>query len=278
VKTFTFLNGKMGYKELVDEVRSGGRVRSPRGRKTLDLGPTTVVLRSPYDALPLGVGRNLNTKIAVAEALQLIGAFSDPALVDWASPNFRAFQEDDGTFWGSYGERVGNQVIDVIRKLRSDRESRQAVITLWDPRLDNRQGKRDYPCTVALNFALVDDLLELRVLMRSNDVWLGTPYDWFQFTQLQLATAQSLGVDVGRYTHTTWSLHLYQDDVEASHWLHAPSTAEPVDGLLGLRDEPFLFIMQQARALCRKGPYLERSLSEGERWYRQQLSTYQSKV
>src|SRR5260370_41880706 len=50
--------------------------------------------------------------------------------------------------------------------------------------------------------------------MRSNDAWLGLPYDVFTFTRIQAYVAAAVGVEPGRYTHTVGSLHLYERDWE----------------------------------------------------------------
>src|SRR5690606_26043016 len=59
-------------------------------------------------------------------------------------------------------------------------------------------------------------------VMRSNDLWLGLPYDIMMFTRLQSAMAWALGVRVGKYVHTTFSLHLYERDIPKVDHLHAP--------------------------------------------------------
>lgn len=225
-------DGTSGYLQLVEHVVKHGRRRDARGMKTYDVGTVTLRLEHIDHSLPLGVGRNLNRAIAAAEALQLIGGFSEPSLLFAASANFRRYTESDGRFWGAYGERIGDQLGAAITKIENDRDTRQAVITLWNPALDNVPGKRDYPCTVALNLALTpDDRLEMRTLMRSQDVWLGTPYDLAQFTQLQWTVARLLGASLyrsessivpGLYEHTTWSTHIYEQHVAASQKLHDP--------------------------------------------------------
>jgi thymidylate synthase len=49
--------------------------------------------------------------------------------------------------------------------------------------------------------------------MRSNDVFLGLPYDVFNFTMLQELMAVELGIELGSYIHFAASLHLYETDV-----------------------------------------------------------------
>ena len=46
--------------------------------------------------------------------------------------------------------------------------------------------------------------------MRSNDLWMGFPYDVFQFTNMQVLMSMELGVELGTYTHISGSLHLYK--------------------------------------------------------------------
>lgn len=208
------VSGRNDYVGIVRLVAREGKRRDARGLTTLDLGPTTILYASAKDALPVGVGRDLNPAIAAGEAVQLIAGRARHDLMPKISKNFSRYVEPDGHFWGAYGDRIGDQVDYCIRTLQDDPASRRAVINLWSAPTDNEPGKRDYPCTVALNFVLVDGRLELRTLMRSNDVWLGLPYDVFQFTQLQLTVARCLGVDAGEYTHTAWSLHLYTEHIE----------------------------------------------------------------
>lgn len=214
---FTAPTGRLAYPSILAAVIAGGYARKARNLPTIDLGPTLIELDSPYNALPVGVGRNLSRRVAAAEAVQLIGAFSDPKLLFAASPNFQRYAEDDGHFHGAYGVRIGEQLACAYDKLRDDPDTRQAVIILWDPKLDNDGGHRDYPCTLTLVFSRGSKgFLELDVTMRSNDVWRGFPYDIFQFTQLQLTLARALGWEPGTYRHHALSFHLYLDDLDAA--------------------------------------------------------------
>lgn len=248
-----------------------GVERSPRGEPTFELGPTTLTLESPYRALPLNTGRSVSGRIAAAEAIQLIGAFHEPSLMLNASPNFARYAEPDGRFHGAYGQRVSDQLSHVVTKLTLDPDTRQALITLWNPELDNALGKKDYPCTVGLGFSIQGGRLEMTTVMRSNDVWLGLPYDMFQFTQLQLTLARVLGVPAGTYTHTAWSLHLYQRDVTNAAQLsfaHEPFAFQP-EGL-GVDGEQLLPIQRRARVISQG--QLDVAQTDSEQWYGRQLS------
>lgn len=46
--------------------------------------------------------------------------------------------------------------------------------------------------------------------MRSNDIWLGTPYDMGFFTVLLQIVSKEVGKPAGIYCHTVGDLHLYE--------------------------------------------------------------------
>ncbi len=269
--------GQVAYPLVVAHVLKHSTERSPRGRATLDAGFTVIELETPYRALAHGTGRDLSRNIAVAEAIQLIGGFSSPELLHRASPNFRGYTEDDGTFHGAYGKRIGFQVLAVVEKLRRDPDTRQAVITLWDQWLDNLPDKRDYPCTVMLQFEIEDGRLVMNVVMRSNDAWLGLPYDIFQFTQLQISVANTLGVLCGTYRHTALSLHIYEENIYAATKLHSPddspsSVAEQPAGVGVFGHSSYSDVMKRARMLsARIEPPVE---TDSERCYRECFASY----
>jgi thymidylate synthase len=268
---FKYVDGRDAFKRLLQDVHENGDVRSPRGLKTYDVGYATIELLSPYNALAIGVGRNLSKRVAAAEAIQLIGGFADPQLLLQASPNFARYIEPSGEFWGAYGRRIafGNQLPAVIGKLQQDPDTRQAIVTLWDPAQDNDPYHKDYPCTLALGFSIQRGKLELDVTMRSNDVWRGFPYDVFQFTQLQLTVANVLGLQPGRYRHHTYSLHLYADDVnEAMNCYFGGTDCKPDFMPEGLADAntPIQEVMTRAREIASL-EHEEAGMTESERWY-----------
>jgi thymidylate synthase len=267
----SYTNGQRGYPSIVRHVLNEGLPRSPRGNPTLDAGCVVIELSTPAHALPLGCGRNLSKNVAVAEAIQLIGGFHDPAMMIRASDNFTSFM-DDGKFHGAYGGRIKSQTIDVVHKLKVDSESRQAIITLWDPALDNIMGMHDYPCTVMLQFEVIAKRLCMTTVMRSNDVWLGLPYDLFQFTQLQWTVAKALGYRPGAYRHVALSLHIYEANVEAAEKLYDPTDFAFQPQGIGVPNDPFLTTLTRARNLAGNIQPEDETISE--RWYREQLATF----
>lgn len=95
----------------------------------------------------------------------------------------------------------------VKNMLKTDPLSRQAVLHI---KTANNKPSKDVNCTVCLQFLLRDGKLHATVYMRSNDIWMGFPYDVFSFTAMQCKMAMELGVGIGTYTHIAGSLHLYE--------------------------------------------------------------------
>jgi hypothetical protein len=171
--------------------------------------------------VPIGIGRKLNLAVASAEFIQLLGGYSDVHQLTAIQPRFLEFT-DAGRLRGAYGPRLRTQLRQVVRLLQRDPASRQAVVNLW--RHDELEtSSSDVPCTLSLGFTIRDDVLDARVTMRSSDLWLGIPYDFAQFTALQRTLAAVLNVGVGSYTHTSWSLHLYEEHLELASQLTTPT-------------------------------------------------------
>jgi thymidylate synthase len=229
--TVKYIGGmSTGYASILQDVIRHGDQVSPRGKTTYELTDVIIEMADVHDGLPTGTGRMLNPQIAALEALQLIAGTTRPELMFAAAPNFREYAEPGGFFWGAYGVRTDGQIQHVVRKLKDDIDTRQAIITLWDPVLDNEPGRKDYPCTIGMQFRIRDDRLDLSVCMRSNDVWKGLAYDAFQFTQLQLTVANVLSIDVGTYRHHALSLHIYESDVNKAEDVKA-GIATHLEGL-----------------------------------------------
>lgn len=262
------------YRYILHEISKNGIRTEPRGLPTLDLGYTTIHFHHADHMLATQSGRVLSPRVAAVEAIQLIGGFHDAELMTWASPGFKQFM-NDGWFWGAYGSRIGHQMEEVARKIMADRDTRQAVVTLWNPQFDNIPGKSDYPCTVSLGYRVRAGVLDAWTFMRSNDAWLGLPYDVFQFTQLQRTLARSLGLPAGEYVHTAASLHLYTKDlanIDDVKWDYIPGY-EPQG--IGDGIESMNTVMQRAKMIgVWPGDLKEELMTESEKWYVRQLDPF----
>lgn len=139
--------------------------------------------------------------------------------IEYYLPAYKQYADGD-EIYGGYGPRLFglrgiDQVDGVLKTLTKKRSSRQAVIQLFDAQ-DILEPHKDIPCTCTLQFMVRNDKLSLITNMRSNDIFIGMPHDFFCFTMLQEIMARSLGVELGTYKHIVGSLHLYRETLEAA--------------------------------------------------------------
>jgi thymidylate synthase len=217
-----------GYVKLVRWLmETGGRIES-RGGVTIEHTGVTILVEDPTEyMLPIGVNRGVNVKLAAVEALQLLSGNGDAELLKRASPQYSdVLINPDNLTYGSYGLRTRYQVEHVWRELYNHPESRRAILSIWREQDLTHDGDR--PCTLTLQYLIRNDQLESHVSMRSNDVWLGTPYDVFMFSQLQLSLAAQLGVGVGKYVHHIGSLHIYERNFDAASQLRTAESLAPI--------------------------------------------------
>lgn len=204
-----------------------GDESSPRGQKTRELCNVTYQVSEPWQIPLNGInGRNLREYIGASEALQLVGQTTEP---EEMIKNVSAFQNytDGGIFHGAYGIRVYGKLKLIVDLLKKDPDSRQAVLTMYNSTQDLNVNSRDVPCTLSIQFLIRNNKLCARTTMRSNDVWLGLPYDLIQFCALQGAIAKSLNLEMGWYAHSVGSLHLYEqhfDNVKDLSWRFNPES------------------------------------------------------
>ena len=271
---------QQGYVDVAQYVLKHGDRTAPRGQGTVEVLGAQIRIDAGHLMLPVCTNRNPAQAIAAAEALQLVGGVSYPELMVSIAKKFGEFL-DGGTFHGAYGTRTRRQMVDVVDGLRMNTDTRQAVVTIWDPAYDSRGGYRDMPCTISLQFLLRDYELHMLTYMRSNDVWLGLPYDVFQFTQLQCAVAGSLGVQVGTYVHTAGSLHVYDRDaskVEDLRLLGDHRHAEhlmPPSGVWG-EQQNWSVVATRARSILKRPSTQPRGLGGVGFWYADVLEPYVS--
>jgi thymidylate synthase len=216
-----------GYVNLVKHVAHSGTPVTSRGLATRELTAVSLIFPNVLNPLlPVGVGRGVNARLAAIEALQLISGIQRHDLIQVVTPGFESVLVDqDNPDYGAYGPRIIEQVGDCVDILHTDSTTRRAVITIWNEKDLTHHGDR--PCTVFLQFLVRDNgfgpALELHSYMRSQDVWLGVPYDIFMFSQLQHTVAFILGLPVGQLAHHVTSLHIYETDLSKVDALYEPS-------------------------------------------------------
>lgn len=218
----------LGYKQSLKLLLEKGSKISPRGLNTIELSPFVFTLKNPRTRIIMNEDRNINLGFNILEFLSIIAGDSSVEKLAFLSPNIKQFSDDGKIFRGAYGPRLRyliqfnehgdiehsyDQFNLVITKLKNDKDSRQAIMTIFDPNIDYVTTK-DVPCTVMFHFLIRDNKLNMNVYMRSNDAMLGHVIDVFTFTMIQEIIANELNCELGEYNHFCGSFHLYEKDIE----------------------------------------------------------------
>lgn len=234
------------YHSLIDKMIRHGESASPRGVRTLELVNASLVLRDPTDRVVPDRGRRANVAFGIAEWYSLMFGIDSIAFFSRFIENYADYSTDGDVLDGAYGTRVNysivtphglstrqvSQVDAIVDKLRVDKDSRQAVISIYSSDdLTLGTGGKNTPCTLTLQFLVRNDELHLIVNMRSSDVFKGLTYDVMVFTFLQEYVARRLDLPLGKYIHNAASLHMYDADfklVERLTRQRWPQTMDPM--------------------------------------------------
>ena len=127
-------------------------------------------------------------------------------------PIWKRMADKHGNVNSNYGYQWKRkaQIDYVCAKLKTNKKTRHAAISIYDGK-EYDKYKTDTPCTYAVQFTIVDDMLCMSVYMRSNDIWYGFCNDQYQFSSLQKMIADRLNLEIGWYYHHAHNMHLYND-------------------------------------------------------------------
>lgn len=122
-----------------------------------------------------------------------------------------------GKFAYTYNERIwfNNQLKKIIDRLKEDHDSRQLWLSIWNPAIDIDKlgGISRVPCSLGYNFQFREDKLNIHYVMRSCDFSTHFPNDVYLAIKLLEYVAKECEMEVGNFTHTMFSLHVYRKDV-----------------------------------------------------------------
>lgn len=214
------------YVELIDAIMARGVEKRPRGTVTRELRPVTLELVDPRRRLVTAHGRPNNVAFFLAELVWILTGRNDVGFLEPFNSQISQYSDDGSTFNAAYGHRLRlafghDQLLDVIRTLRDDKDSRQAELVIADPRRDRgwktfpdlgeptKHVTKDRACNVMALLSITDNRLDWMQLNRSNDVIWGVTANFMQWPTLMEYVALEVGVELGVYTHVTNSAHIY---------------------------------------------------------------------
>ena len=204
-------------KKLFEIYNQPDFICKPRGLKiTEKLNNSWIIdMDDPIITLP---ERKLSYSFMFGEAAWMLEGRNDVESVSKYVDGVKRFSDDGVTFFGAYGPKIITQTSYVVDTLIKDNDSRQGVLNIWR---ENPRSSKDIPCTLSLQFFLreASDNLWLHTIatMRSNDAWLGTPYDTFNFSAISFYIAcclnfRGLKCKLGSLNIQAGSRHIYEND------------------------------------------------------------------
>lgn len=124
----------------------------------------------------------------------------------------------EGKMAYTYNERImfNDQLRKIIERLKVDHDSRQLWLSIWNPGTDPDKlgGVSRVPCSLGYNFQFRDGKLNMHYLMRSCDFNTHFRNDVYLAIRLLEYVAEEAGLEVGNFTHTMFSLHVYKKDIK----------------------------------------------------------------
>ena len=205
-----------------------------------------------YRNLPFIQCRWYEPKHSFTELMWMLNGYTDNQyLLDrgvnfWTAQTSEEFLKDNpkvpvGTIGKGYGRQFRNfsgvdQLMNVYESLRDDPYSRRHIINLWN--VPNLEYMSLPPCHFIYTFMCSPDIegnitLNLHFHMRSNDVYLGLPYNLGFSGIFLILMAELLGYNVGEIYYTSTDAHLYENQLETVERLLSVVNEEGVrsDGL-----------------------------------------------
>jgi thymidylate synthase len=187
-------------------------------------------LINPYRRCVGGYKRNINIFFLLAEAIWIALGKKDAYFLTLFNKKISDFSDDGKTFHAPYGYRLRHwgirtedsfvdnlnaskgydQVIDAIKLFSENPNTRQVVMSIWNPNFDLGYKTKDIPCNDILMLKIRNGKLITTIQNRSNDLHWGLPTNIFQFSFLTEIIAGSLGIELGTQTHNSQTLHIYE--------------------------------------------------------------------
>lgn len=129
------------------------------------------------------------------------------------------WEQKDGTIGKAYGYQLRkkvdntnlNQVDNLIHRLKTDPESRRHIVTLWNVEEGHEMALK--PCVYETQWVVINNELHLKVLIRSNDVVLGQPFNVIQYWFLHKMIAKEVGIEPGDIIFSITIPHIYDRHV-----------------------------------------------------------------
>ena len=212
------------WRKAIDDFKEGDffSLQDSRAGNTYEQLHVTFQVKDPRQRWIVSRTPALNPAFAIAELVWFMNGRNDSTFLNYWNSQLPQYAGKGRTYHGSYGFRLKKHFkIDQLKRayevLKCNPDSRQVVLQFWDinsdfPKSNGRPVDADIPCNVISLIKVRNKRLDWTQIVRSNDIFLGIPYNIFLFTCVQEIIAGWLNLKVGVYHHISDSLHIYKRD------------------------------------------------------------------
>jgi len=128
-----------------------------------------------------------------------------------------AFAETYGELGPVYGKQWRDfggvdQIARVLESLRTRPDSRRHIVNAWNAA--EVDGMALPPCHMAFQFWVGDGRLSCQLYVRSNDLFLGAPFNIAQYALLTHMVARQCDLDVGELVYVIGDAHCYLNHLD----------------------------------------------------------------
>lgn len=204
------------WENKLKEILKHGIISSPRNIKIKELLNSSICVDMNKPILSIKE-RKLGYRFLFRESWHILDGRNDVESIKDYSKAISTFSDNGLFFFGSYGLRVLEQISYIVDILEQDRDTRQAVLTIWRP---NPRTSKDIPCTVSIQWLIRNNKIYCIDNMRSSDIWLGVPYDIPNFSMITgfiMLMLRERGIDnleLGDIYLNAGSQHLYEENFD----------------------------------------------------------------
>ena len=217
------------YLSVANQILSNGDMRDNRtGIRAISL-PHVCMTFDLQDAFPILASKFVGFKTAIKELLWIWQMQSNDVrrLQDMGVHIWDEWMRGDGTIGKAYGYQLAKykQVDNLIKTIKEDPTNRRMVVTLWN--IEDLPDMALQPCAFQTLWNINKGKLNCMLTIRSNDWFLGQPFNVTQYAVLVHMIAQVTGYEPGQLTVCINDAHIYEN--------HIPQIQQQM-GLVDLND------------------------------------------
>ena len=252
------------FKDLITQIDIHGDVSKPRDLEVKELLLNRVDI-DPTKPIANFEARAFNWKYFAGEMAWYLHRDTDVDYIGQYSGMWSTLT-NPGTneINSNYGALVLNteQIGWVVDSLLADNNSRQAIMFFNNPKFQF-EGNKDFVCTMYANFFIRDNKLNMKVQMRSNDIFYGLTFDapFFAFLlqSIHIKLIETYpDLQLGEYFHFADNLHFYERHFELAEDIKKEEIDAELEENFVIKekfidyDGEKVFLTEHAEAYCKE--------------------------